>query len=168
MLGASFLIGGPAPPHAGVQPQQCRLQAGLLFLATVAILIPSVLGDTDAAAEAPAFTHTLSLGLSVLLIVIYALGLVFSLGTHREILCRRRARGVGRRSMADVPCSADPRGVTILVALVSEIFRRIVQQAAKTLGLSPAFVGFIHRGDGRRRRRAGFRRCPPRARIGWI
>ena len=34
-------------------------------------------------------------------------------------------------------------GVTVLVALTSEIFVESVQQAASSLGLSPAFVGFI-------------------------
>ncbi|HET9206193.1 MAG TPA: cation transporter, partial [Burkholderiaceae bacterium] len=34
-------------------------------------------------------------------------------------------------------------GVTILVALVSEVFVESVQHAAETLGMSPAFVGFI-------------------------
>ena len=34
-------------------------------------------------------------------------------------------------------------GVTVLVALVSEIFVESVQKAAETLGLTPAFVGFI-------------------------
>jgi Ca2+:H+ antiporter len=33
--------------------------------------------------------------------------------------------------------------VTVLVALVSEIFVESVQKAAETLGMSPAFVGFI-------------------------
>jgi Ca2+:H+ antiporter len=34
-------------------------------------------------------------------------------------------------------------GVTVLVALVSEIFVESVQQAAETFGMSSAFVGFI-------------------------
>ena len=33
--------------------------------------------------------------------------------------------------------------VTVLVALVSEVFVESVQQAAETLGMTPAFVGFI-------------------------
>ena len=61
-----------------------RLQAGLLFVATIAMLVPSVIADSDRATLMEAFAQTLSLGLSVLLIVIYALGLAFSLGTHRE------------------------------------------------------------------------------------
>jgi Ca2+:H+ antiporter len=34
-------------------------------------------------------------------------------------------------------------GVTVLVALISEVFVESVQQAATALGISPAFVGFI-------------------------
>src|SRR6186997_1435188 len=34
-------------------------------------------------------------------------------------------------------------GVTVLVALVSEVFVDSVQKAAETFGMSPAFVGFI-------------------------
>ena len=34
-------------------------------------------------------------------------------------------------------------GVTLLVALVSEVFVESVQQAAVTFGMTPAFVGFI-------------------------
>ena len=34
-------------------------------------------------------------------------------------------------------------GVTVLVALVSEIFVESVQEAAVTFGMTPAFVGFI-------------------------
>jgi len=104
-------------------------------------LIPSVLGDNRCAAEAPAFTHTLSLGLSVLLIVIYALGLVFLARDPSRNLCRRRARGVGDVQWPMSLALLTLAGVTILVALVSEIFVESVQQAAKTLGLSPAFVG---------------------------
>jgi Ca2+:H+ antiporter len=34
-------------------------------------------------------------------------------------------------------------GVTLLVALVSEVFVESVQQAAETFGMTPAFVGFV-------------------------
>jgi Ca2+/H+ antiporter len=34
-------------------------------------------------------------------------------------------------------------GVTVLVALVSEVFVETVQQAAVVFGMTPAFVGFI-------------------------
>src|SRR5215475_10440808 len=78
MLGASFLLGGLKHHVQEFNRGSARLQAGLLFLATVALLIPSVVNEVDAAPQA-AFTQTLSLGLSVLLILAYTLGLFFSL-----------------------------------------------------------------------------------------
>src|SRR5260370_25386289 len=52
MLCVSFLVGGVRHHMQEYNRSNARLQAGLLFLATVAILIPSVPGDTDTAAEA--------------------------------------------------------------------------------------------------------------------
>ena len=84
MLGGSFLLGGLTAHVQEFNRISARLQASLLFVATVAMLIPSVLAEADAAAPNATFTRTLSLGISVLLIAIYGLGLVFSLKTHRE------------------------------------------------------------------------------------
>src|SRR4029077_13255901 len=83
MLGASFLLGGLKHHVQEFNRGTARLQAGLLFLATVALLIPSAVSEADG--EPPGlFTQQLSLGLSVLLILAYSLGLLFSLKTHRD------------------------------------------------------------------------------------
>src|SRR6202162_3747892 len=68
MLGASFLLGGLKHHVQEYNRDSARLQAGMLFLATIAMLIPSLLAAADNAPSA-AFTHSLSVGLSVLLIV---------------------------------------------------------------------------------------------------
>src|SRR5436853_5571223 len=65
MLGASFLLGGLKHHVQEYNRSTARLQAGLLFLATVALAIPSAISRADAAPEA-AFTHKLSVGLAVL------------------------------------------------------------------------------------------------------
>jgi len=142
MLGASFLIGGLRYHVQEYNRNNARLQAGLLFLATVAILVPSVIGEADVT-QAPAFTQMLSLGLSVLLIVTYALGLLFSLKTHREFFAAADHAQSGEREWPLTLALATLAGVTVLVALVSEIFVESVQHAGTALGLSPAFVGFI-------------------------
>src|SRR5215813_7284309 len=82
MLGASFLLGGLKHHIQEYNRVSARVQAGLLFLATVALLVPSAVSTADAAATA--FTQKLSLGLAVLLMVAYGLGMLFSLKTHRE------------------------------------------------------------------------------------
>ena len=84
MLGASFLLGGLKHHVQEYNRANARVQAGLLFLATVALLVPSAVATADSAAAA-AFTQKLSVGLAVLLIVAYGLGMLFSLKTHREL-----------------------------------------------------------------------------------
>jgi Ca2+:H+ antiporter len=143
MLGVSFLVGGLEHHVQEYNRNSARLQAGLLFVATIAMLIPSVLADADTVATSAAFTQMLSLGLSVLLIGIYGLGLVFSLKTHREFF---GSANHAESSEVQWPLGlalATLAGVTVLVALLSEIFVESVQQGATALGISPAFVGFI-------------------------
>ena len=142
MLGASLLLGGLKHHVQDYNRDNARLQAGLLFLATVAILVPSVLAEADTPAS-PATMQTLSVGLSVLLIVTYGLGLLFSLKTHREFFGGADHAEHGEAEWPMRLAVATLAGVTVLVALVSEVFVESVQEAATTLGLSPAFVGFI-------------------------
>jgi Ca2+:H+ antiporter len=142
MLGASFLLGGLKHHVQEYNRVSARLQAGLLFLATVALLIPSMVGEADSAAGA-AFAQKLSLGLAVLLIVAYGLGMLFSLKTHRELFASAESGEAGEAPWPLGLALATLAGVTVLVALVSEVFVESVQQAAVAFGMTPAFVGFI-------------------------
>ena len=142
MLGASFLLGGLKYHMQEFNRVSARMQAGLLFLASVALLIPSAVSIADSAA-ASAFTHQLSLGLSVLLIAAYALGMLFSLKTHRELFDSAQHAEEGEAPWPMGLALATLVGVTVLVALVSEIFVESVQKAADDFGMTPAFVGFI-------------------------
>ena len=142
MLGASFLLGGVKHHVQEYNKVSARVQAGLLFLATVALIIPSAVADVDSAAKA-AFTQKLSVGLAVLLIVAYGLGMLFSLKTHKELFT---SAGHGEEDEAPWPMAlalSTLAGVTVLVALVSEVFVESVQKAAESFGMSSAFVGFI-------------------------
>jgi Ca2+:H+ antiporter len=83
----------------------------------------------------------LSLALSFLLLLGYGLGLWFSLGTHRELFA-----GTAEEHEATWPIGlalGTLAVVTVLVALVSEVFVGSVQYAATAFGMSPAFIGFI-------------------------
>ena len=142
MLGASFLLGGLKHHVQEYDRGSARLQASLLFLATIAILIPSAVSESDSAAGS-AFTGQLSVGLSVLLIAVYGLGLLFSLKTHREFFGGGQHAEAGEAPWPMSLALATLAGVTVLVALVSEVFVESVQQAAVTFGMTPAFVGFI-------------------------
>lgn len=142
MLGASFLLGGLKYHVQEYNRASARLHAGLLLLAAVALVSPSAIARTDLAAGA-AITQKLSLGLAVLLVVGYALGLLFSLKTHREIFAGAEHAEAGEPAWPIGLALGTLAVVTLLVALVSEIFVESVQEAAKVFGMSPAFVGFI-------------------------
>jgi Ca2+:H+ antiporter len=142
MLGASFLLGGLKYHIQEFNRVGARLQASLLLLATIALLIPSTVGEPGLASST--FTQTLSLGLSVLLIVAYGLGMLFSLKTHRELFASAEHHGDGEDAPWPIRVALILLAVvTVLVALVSEVFVESVQEASKAFGMTPAFVGFI-------------------------
>ena len=142
MLGASFLLGGLKHHVQEYNRGSARLQSGLLFVATIALLVPSAVSEADSVAGS-AFTAKLSLSLSVLLIAAYGLGLLFSLKTHREFFGSAEHGEAGETPWPLGLALATLAGVTVLVALVSEVFVESVQQAAVAFGMTPAFVGFI-------------------------
>lgn len=141
LLGASFLIGGLKYRTQEFNRINARFQSSLLFVATVAILIPSAVSAVDSTAMSE-FTRQLSICLSLLLIVVYALGLLFSQKTHRELFSSPEAGEHGSSQPMSVAL-ATLAGTTLLVALVGEIFVGSVQQAATAFGMTPAFIGFI-------------------------
>lgn len=143
MLGMSFLLGGLKHHAQEYNAATARLQAGQLFLATIAIMVPSIAPDA-AAGRGPEFTQQLSLGLAWLLIAIYVLGLVFSLKTHREFFGTAAHHGDDDQKPWPIGVAlATLAAVTVLVALVSHVFVASVQEAAEGLGMSDAFVGFV-------------------------
>ena len=142
MLGASFLLGGLKHHVQEFNRAGARLQAGLLFLATVALLVPSGAAKANFA-QADVFVRKLSLGLAVLLIVTYGLGMLFSLKTHPEVFASAEHADEGEAPWPIGLALATLAGVTVLVALVSEVFVESVQKAAEAFGMTPAFVGFI-------------------------
>jgi len=142
MLGASFLLGGLKHHMQEYNRVNARMQAGLLFLSAVALLVPSTITAADSVAGT-AFAQKLSMGLAVLLIIAYGLGMLFSLKTHRELFVSAEHTEHGEAPWPMGLALATLAGVTVLVALVSEIFVESVQKAAETFGMTPAFVGFI-------------------------
>ena len=140
MLGGAFLIGGIRHHEQQFNRVSARFQSSLLFLATVALLMPSLVAQVDGGVVV---TQSLSMGLAVLLIAAYALSMVFSLKTHKEAFASVGHSEAGEANWPLRVAAGILVAVTALVALVSHIFVASVQQAAETLGMSPAFVGFV-------------------------
>jgi Ca2+:H+ antiporter len=142
MLGASFLLGGLRYHVQEYNRAGGRMHSALLLMATIALLAPAAVSELDLA-PGEATAQRFSAALAILLIAAYGLSLLFSLKTHKELFASEKH---GEKAEAEWPINLAVSTllvVTVLVALVSEIFVESVQQAAETLGMSPAFVGFI-------------------------
>jgi Ca2+:H+ antiporter len=142
MLGGAFLLGGLHHHIQEFNRVGARFQSTLLFIAVVALLVPSMVATAEGRAGSPEL-QTLSTMLAVLLIGGYVLGLLFSLKTHKEAFA-----GAGHEASEEPPLPLATGIVTLLVvtvfvALVSEVFVGSVEAAGEAFGMSPAFVGFI-------------------------
>ena len=145
MLGAAFFLGGVKYHVQDFNLAGARLQASMMLLASIALLIPSMLGAT-AERGSSSFIQDLSLVISVLLLVLYGLGLLFSMKTHRELFVSRGGDGGHGEEEAAWPFGISVvllAVVTVCIAFVSEIFVGSVQVASEELGMSAPFVGFI-------------------------
>ena len=142
MLGASFLLGGLRYHVQEYNRAGGRMHSALLLMATIALLAPAAVSGLDLA-RGEVTAQNFSAALAVLLIVAYGLRLLFSLKTHKELFASENHGEAGEAKWPINLAVGTLLVVTVLVALVSEIFVESVQHAATTLGMSPAFVGFI-------------------------
>jgi Ca2+:H+ antiporter len=143
MLGMALLLGGLKYRTQEFNRATARFQSGLLLLAAIALLVPSMIGSSDRPGV-DAFAQQLSVGLSVVLLVAYVLGLLFSLGTHKaEFASPAHGADEEEHLWPVAVAGALLVVVTVVVALVSEIFVESVQYAATEFGMTPAFVGFV-------------------------
>jgi Ca2+:H+ antiporter len=147
VLGAAFLAGGVSHQIQQFNPIAARTQAAMLVLASIALIVPGLfhyLRPPHIIINEAA----LSLAIAALLMVVYALSLVFSLHTHKELFRGSVAEPSGEKVPPPQPWSG---GVALLVlgvstffiAWMSEILVGSVEQAAEAVGMSSIFVGII-------------------------
>lgn len=141
MLGASFLLGGLRHHVQEYNRAGGRMYSALLLMATIALLAPAAVSDLDLA-RGEVMAQNFSAALAILLVVAYGMSLLFSLKTHKELFASED-HGQAEAKWPLNLAVGTLLVVTVLVALVSEIFVESVQHAAATLGMSPAFVGFV-------------------------
>jgi Ca2+:H+ antiporter len=121
----------------------------MLTLAAIALVVPAAyhhLGGRDVLLHEAG----LSIEIAVVLLVTYALSLLFSLRTHKHLFTGPAAEAgvLEERAHSLVPWSLRKSlsvlaGATALVAWVSEILVATVEHAAHTFGMTGVFVGVI-------------------------
>jgi Ca2+:H+ antiporter len=150
VMGLSMLLGGLRYREQEFQPVVARMNGSTMTLAVGAIVVPAMVISTSNLVEPAAITG-LSVVVAGVLIVVYALTLIFSLKTHSYLY------DVGLADLEEPPTAEHKPehkqnlwfwvGIllvaTIAVAFESEIFVGAVEEATKGLGLTPLFTGVI-------------------------
>jgi len=131
-----------------VDPRFNRTAAGngasLLLLAAIGLVVPALFHFT-ASAQGAKVERELSLEIAVILFIIYILNLVFSLKTHHHLFSGDSdvMHEAGEKAWSRRHSIGVLTGVTIAVAVMSEILVGAIEPAAKQLGLTQVFVGVI-------------------------
>ena len=143
LLGMSFLIGGVKFHVQNFNRVNAVVQTSLLFTICVALLVPAIIGKTDAGQQSFDIGN-ISLGISIIILIVYILSLVFSLKTHADFFKTVESEHVEQEKPWSLSLSLVVLALSATcIAIVSEIFVEAVGEAATNLGLSQAFIGFI-------------------------
>ena len=148
VLGAAQLMGGLRHSTQKFSTALAGLSASLLIISVIGLVIPAVYHWTHADPTRQ-MTRNVSIGVAILLIIGYALSLVYSMWTHRavfnaseEVVQAAHAEEHGARWSL-------PRSAVILlvsagvVGWLSEILVGSTEAAIADVGLSEIFVGLI-------------------------
>lgn len=149
VMGLSMFLGGLRYKEQEFQPVVARVNGSTMTLAVTAIVLPALVVSTSGGVNEPEIAK-LSIAAAVILMLVYALTLIFSLKTHSYLY----DVGVVELEEADQPEGTHHKpnlwlwlGVlavaTVAVAFESEIFVGAVEEATKGLGLTPLFTGVI-------------------------
>jgi Ca2+:H+ antiporter len=145
VLGLSLLVGGLYYRGQKFNRRGVQVERSVLMIAAISIVLPSVF-DNFSLPGMDRHESALNISVAVVLLVTYALNMLFMLKTHphyyvskkvEEILVQETGRWSLITSVAVLLVSS------VGLALLSEILVGAVEETAKNLGMSKAFIGVI-------------------------
>jgi Ca2+:H+ antiporter len=165
VLGLACLGGGLKFQKQTFNRTAAGVSATALTLAAIALIIPTIFHQVAAQVPVglggwtPEQEQSLSLAIAVVLIATYALTLIFSLVTHRELFGADETKSPAREAGEERTRMEEEQGAhghwsvrkaltvllvaTAFVALISEFLVGAIEGARESLGLTEVFVGVI-------------------------
>lgn len=152
--GAAIVVGGWNREKQEFNRSSAEANAGLLILAVGAMLFPAIFHFTYQVADPNLVEHehSVSMGTSVILLIVYGLGLLFTLKTHAHIFSpdvRSSPEGPkGISSMQAHGWSIKKSVIMLLLAsvgigIVAELLVGSAETVANNMGWNHVFVGVI-------------------------
>ena len=149
-LGTAALVGGWKREKQTFLRARAGLLGSLLTISVIALLIPVLFNYTEHQVFAAkgqdlgVLDEHLSISVAIVLILVYAANLVYTLVTHRDVFASRNRDNEPAESLwplwksITVLCAA-----TIAVAVESELIAGSLEVTGEQLGLTPLFLGVI-------------------------
>ncbi len=145
-LGVGFVTGGIRFHDQRFNPTAARAYSTMMFLAAVSMTVPSAFSRVLAPNEVIRQEQLLNIGIAILLLVAYALYILYSLKTHSSAFASLEAEhdsahhgeqwGVARAVISLLAAS-------VLAAWMSEILVGAAEETGKALGMSQVFIGIV-------------------------
>jgi Ca2+:H+ antiporter len=144
-LGVSFLLGGLRFHDQRFNPAAARAYSTMMFLAAVSMTVPSAFSRVFGPNEVIRQERLLNVGIAVLLLIAYALYILFSLRTHTAAFASVDSE---QHAHHDEHWSVTRAVITLIAASVfaawmSEILVGAAEETGKALGMSQLFIGIV-------------------------
>jgi Ca2+:H+ antiporter len=144
-LGVAFLLGGLRFHQQRFNPTAARAYSTMMFLAAVSMTVPSAFSRVFAPNEVIRQEQTLNIGIAVILLIAYALYILFSLRTHTSQFASvdsdHTAYHEEQWSVARAVITL--LAASVMAAWMSEILVGAAEETGKALGMSQLFIGIV-------------------------
>ena len=145
-LGVSFLVGGVKYHEQRFNPAATRAYSTMMFLAAVSMTVPSAFSRYFAPEGVVRQEQLLNVSIAGLLLLAYALYLLFSLKTHAGKFESVDAGDYGEEHHEQwgVPRAVGTLlAASVMAAWMSEILVGAAEETGKALGMSSVFIGIV-------------------------
>ncbi len=141
-LGLAIVVGTWGREKLTFARERAGLLSSLLVLSTIALLVPALFDFTERGRQVPNASQLdehLSLGVAIVLIVVYIANLIYTLVTHSDIFSSNESHGEAEWS--PMKALAVLVGATIVTAIEAELVSGALEATATSLGITPFFLG---------------------------
>jgi Ca2+:H+ antiporter len=145
VLGMAMLLGGLKNGAQKFDRRKASHDAILLVLTVVILMIPSLFGhNIEVGPEGSLKVEILSLGVAGVMMILYILGLVFSLKMPQSPLTPDASAHAAVNTTWSLKLSLAVLGISTMgVVYLSELFVGAVEPVVEMLGISEFFIGII-------------------------
>ena len=146
-FGLAILAGSVGKRELKFNPERVGLLSSLLILVLIALLVPALFNYTErgifASTDATRLDEKLSLSVAVVLLVVYAANLVYTLITHRDAFAAHQTPGSDEQPWPVWRAIAVLVAATLGTAIMAELVSGALEDTAKRIGVSTFFLGVI-------------------------